>query len=124
MSIPAIKGIEFGIGFQAALLKGSENNDEYYFDKKTKKTRTKTNNTGGISGGISNGEDIIFRTVIKPPSSISKMQQTVDKKGNKKKIQVKGRHDPCLCPRAVPVIENMVNLVIADALLSQKRMKK
>ena len=124
ISIPAIKGIEFGVGFQAAQLKGSENNDPFYYDKKTKRTRTRTNNAGGIAGGISNGEDIIFRTVIKPPSSIPKQQITVDKKGKKKKIKVTGRHDPCLCPRAVPVIEHMTNLVIADALLSQQKLKK
>src|SRR3989338_136132 len=118
LSIGAVKGIEFGSGFGAAGLKGSENNDSFY--SKAGKISTRTNNAGGISGGISTGQDIIFRAVIKAPSSITKEQSTVDEKGKATKISVEGRHDPCLCPRAVPVIEHMTNIVLADAVLAQR----
>ncbi|MBS3135361.1 chorismate synthase [Candidatus Woesearchaeota archaeon] len=118
LSIGAVKGIEFGSGFGAAGLKGSENNDSFY--SKAGKISTRTNNAGGISGGISTGQDIIFRAVIKAPSSITKEQSTVDDKGKATKISVEGRHDPCLCPRAVPVIEHMTNIVLADAVLAQR----
>ncbi len=123
LSIPAIKGFEIGSGFASAKMKASEHNDEFYKDKKTGKVRTKTNYAGGILGGISNGEDIVVRVAIKPPSSILKPQETVDTKGNKRTIKVEGRHDPCLCPRAVPVIESMIALVIADHLLRQSLTK-
>ena len=120
MSIPAIKGVEIGSGFAAAKMRGSENNDEFYKEKKTGKIRTKTNNAGGILGGISNGEEIVLRLAVKPPSSIPKAQQTVDTKGRNKTIKVEGRHDPCLCPRVVPVVESMIALVLADHLMRQK----
>ena len=119
LSIGAIKGIEFGEGFRCALLRGSENNDSFAVDKKGKAVM-KTNHAGGILGGISTGDDIIFRAVIKPASSIRKSQKTIDTKGREAEIRVEGRHDPCLCPRAVPVIEHMTRLVIADALLAQR----
>ncbi len=124
MSIPAIKGFEIGSGFAAAKMKGSEHNDAFYKDKKSGKVRTKTNFAGGILGGISNGEDIIVRVAVKPPSSIPKAQETVDTKGRKRSIKVEGRHDPCLCPRVVPVVESMVALVIADHLMRQKLIQK
>ncbi|MBR9698904.1 chorismate synthase [Candidatus Woesearchaeota archaeon] len=112
LSIGAVKGIEFGSGFKAVEMKGSQHNDQLY---KKGKIRTRTNNAGGIVAGISNGEDIIFRAAIKPPSSIAKEQLTIDKKGKKVKIKVSGRHDPCLCPRIAPVIEHMTALVLAGA---------
>ncbi len=118
MSIGTIKGIEFGAGFAATRMKGSENNDEFMQDGET--VRTKTNNAGGILGGISTGEDIVLRLAVKPPSSIAQTQQTVTTGGEKTEIEVKGRHDPCICPRVVPVVEAMIALVLADSLLLQK----
>lgn len=115
MSIGAVKGVEIGAGFKAAEMKGSECNDVI-----TSKG-FKTNNAGGILGGISNGEDIVVRIAVKPTPSISREQETVDKKGKKAAIMVEGRHDPCICPRIVPVAEAMTALVIADHLLMQKR---
>jgi chorismate synthase len=112
-SIPAVKGVEFGIGFEAAGMKGSEVNDE--FAMKGKKVVTKTNRAGGISGGISNGMPIVLRVAMKPTASINKEQETVDlRKKKKAKIKVEGRHDPCIVPRAVPIVEAMVALVLAD----------
>ncbi|TAK62219.1 MAG: chorismate synthase [Bacteroidetes bacterium] len=122
LSIPATKGFEIGSGFAAARMKASEHNDEFYKDT-SGKVRTKTNFAGGILGGISNGEDIIVRVAVKPPSSILKPQETVDIKGNKRTIKVEGRHDPCLCPRVVPVVESMIALVIADHLMRQSLTK-
>ncbi len=124
MSIPALKGFEIGSGFAATKMKGSEHNDEFYKDKKTGKVRTKTNFAGGILGGISNGEDIVVRVAVKPPSSIPKAQETVDTKGRKRTIKVEGRHDPCICPRVVPVVESMIALVIADHLMRQALVEK
>lgn len=108
LSIGAIKGIEFGAGFQAAAMRGSEHNDEMDAGG------FKTNHAGGIVGGISTGADIVFRVVVKPTSSISKSQMTVDKDGNERSIATIGRHDPCICPRVVPVIEAMACMVIED----------
>ncbi len=119
MSIGAIKGFEIGNGFQAARLKGSENNDPMYFDKKSGRVSTRTNNAGGIAGGISNGEDIVMRIAVKPPSSIVKEQETVTLTGKAAKISVEGRHDPCICPRVVPVAEAMVALTILDHVARQ-----
>ena len=115
MSIPAVKGIEVGVGFGAATMYGSECNDPYT----TKGTRitTKTNHAGGIHGGISNGSDIILRLVVKPTSSINKIQNTVTTDGEKTKIRVEGRHDPCVSPRAVPIAEAMVALTLIDHLM-------
>ena len=112
MSLPAVKGVEFGIGFQAAEMLGSECNDA--FTMRGKKISTKTNNAGGILGGISNGVDIVLRMVVKPTSSINKEQDTVTRQGKKAKIQVEGRHDPCICPRAVPIAEAMAALTLID----------
>ena len=117
-SIPAVKGIEFGSGFAGSEKFGSENNDAYVM--KGGKVSTKTNNSGGILGGISNGMPITIRIAFKPASSISQIQQSVDIKKKKSiKLQVGGRHDPCVVPRAPPVVDSLVALTIADhALLS------
>src|SRR6267143_2459522 len=123
MSIPAIKGVEIGSGFAAARMKGSEHNDEFYKEKKTGRIRTSTNFSGGILGGISNGEDIVVRVAVKPPSSIPKAQRTVDVRGKNRTIKVEGRHDPCLCPRVVPVVESMIAIVIADHLARQSLLR-
>ena len=118
MSIPAVKGIEIGAGFQTASMKGSECNDVLVM--KNKKISTKTNNAGGILGGISNGMDIIVKLVVKPTSSINKVQDTITQKGGNSKIRVEGRHDPCVAPRAVPIAEAMVALTLIDHLLRNK----
>lgn len=118
MGIPAVKGVEIGVGFEAAEMLGSECNDAFVV--KGKKISTRTNHAGGILGGISNGEDIVLRLVMKPTSSINKTQDTVTLKGKKATISVEGRHDPCICPRAVPIAEAMVALTLIDHLLRQK----
>lgn len=118
MSINAVKGFEYGSGFDCINMKGSEHNDIFINDNG--KIKTKTNHSGGIQGGISNGEDIFFRTAFKPVATIMKNQETVDQNGNITEIQGKGRHDPCVLPRAVPIVEAMSALVIADHLLRQK----
>ena len=117
-SIPAVKGVEFGSGFAGSEKFGSENNDPYVI--KNGKILTKTNNSGGILGGISNGMPIIFRVAFKPASSIAKYQDSVNVKTKKKiKLQVGGRHDPCVVPRAPPVVDSLVALTLADhALIS------
>lgn len=112
MSINAAKGFETGSGFKAATMKGSQHNDPFVVENN--EVKTLTNNSGGIQGGISNGNDILFRVAFKPPASILKKQQTIDKQGNKTNLEIKGRHDPCVAPRAVPVVEAMAALVIAD----------
>jgi chorismate synthase len=121
MSIGAVRGVEVGNGFHAARLKGSENNDAMYFDNKTNRVRTRTNNAGGIAGGISNGEDIILRIAVKPPSSIVPEQESVTVDGKRARISIEGRHDPCICPRIVPVAEAMVALTLHDHLMRQER---
>ena len=118
MSINAVKGIQFGEGFNSINFKGSELNDA--FINKEGKTVTLTNHSGGIQGGISNGEDIYFETAFKPTATILKPQQTVDTHGNETILEAKGRHDPCVLPRAVPIVEAMAALVIADLVLLQK----
>lgn len=109
-SIPAVKGVEFGRGFDVANMRGSQNND----------TPGKTNNAGGILGGISNGEDMVIRVAIKPASSIGKEQVAKKKEGGEVVVQIGGRHDACIVPRAIPVAESMVALVLADHLLRQR----
>ncbi|MEK7846209.1 MAG: chorismate synthase, partial [Nitrospinota bacterium] len=101
MSIGAVKGVEIGSGFKSALLLGSQNNDEIYI--KNKRVSFRTNNAGGILGGISNGDDIVARIAVKPTASIFRTQKTIDKHGKEIEINVGGRHDPCICPRIVPV---------------------
>ena len=118
MSIPAVKGVEIGAGFQTATMTGSECND--IFVMKNKKVTTQTNNAGGILGGISNGMDIVVKLVVKPTSSINKAQETITQKGKKSEIRVEGRHDPCVAPRAVPIAEAMVALTLIDHLLRNK----
>ncbi len=117
-SIPSVKGVEFGSGFEGSKLRGSENNDLYTIKKG--KIMTKTNNSGGILGGISNGMPITMRVAFKPASSIAQKQDTIDIKTKKPAVlQVKGRHDPCVVPRAPPVVDSLVSLTLADhALLS------
>jgi len=117
-SIPAVKGVEFGSGFAGSEKYGSQNNDPYII--KNGKILTKTNNSGGILGGISNGMPIVFRVAFKPASSIAKYQDTIDVKTKKNiKLQVGGRHDPCVVPRAPPVVDSLVSLTLADhALIS------
>jgi len=116
-SIPAVKGIEFGRGFQASKMKGSEHNDQMNFDENNQ-MKYLSNNAGGIIGGLSNGERIIFRVAFKPTSSISIKQQTVDVKSGKiTNLEVKGRHDPCIVPRAVPVVQNTSAIAILDLMI-------
>jgi chorismate synthase len=132
MSIPGIKGVEVGSGFSCAAMRGSEHNDVFYathgrgsVDASTAndgastmgRVETKTNNAGGILGGISNGMPIVARIAVKPTSSIAKEQETIDKSGRRKKIKIQGRHDPCICPRIVPVAEAMMAMVLVDCYL-------
>jgi len=118
MSIGTIKGIEFGEGFGAIVMKGSDHND--VFVESNDGISTKTNHAGGILGGITSGQEIRCRLAIKPPSSISKSQQTVTKDGVATDVSVTGRHDPCICPRVVPVVEAMAAIVVLDRLLIQE----
>ncbi len=118
LSIPATKGFEIGSGFDGARMRGSVHNDPYTF--KNGRLGTLTNNNGGVQGGISNAEDIYFRVAFKPPATIGLAQQTVDYQGEKVTLEARGRHDPCVVPRAVPIVESMAALVIADLALIQK----
>jgi len=151
MSIPAAKGFESGDGFEGTLLSGKDHNDEFYIDPETGATRTKTNRSGGIQGGISNGENIVVHVAFKPTSTIGqaqvslritlvseilfsifslvnppvyfqfhKSQQTVTRDGQQVELRGKGRHDPCVLPRAVPMVESMVALTLVDALMMQQ----
>ena len=116
MSLPASKGFEIGSGFDGTLLTGFEHNDEFYIDEHGE-IRTVTNRSGGIQGGISNGENIILRVAFKPTATIRKEQKTVTKEGEETVLAGKGRHDPCVLPRAVPMVDAMVALVLCDHLL-------
>lgn len=114
--IPAVKGVEFGIGFEAAKLRGSQNNDPFRMENG--KVITSTNHCGGILGGITNGMPLLFRAAIKPTPSISQAQQSVSlSRGENQELVVKGRHDPCIVPRAVPVVEAAAAIAIFDMLL-------
>ena len=116
-SVPAVKGIEFGKGFEMSKLRGSECNDEYYYD--SGEVKTYTNNNGGITGGITNGMPILFKVGIKPTASISKNQRTIDISERKEaELVIEGRHDPCIVQRAVPVIEAVTAIGILDLLIS------
>jgi chorismate synthase len=118
LSINAVKGFEYGSGFEGVQLRGSQHNDEFY--NEGGRIRTKTNHSGGVQGGISNGEDIYFNVAFKPVATIMQDQHTVDKDGNDAIVSGKGRHDPCVVPRAVPIVEAMAALVLVDFLLRAK----
>ena len=118
LSINAVKGFEYGSGFAGTKMKGSEHNDT--FTNQNGKVVTTTNYSGGIQGGISNGMDFYCNVAFKPTATIAHLQQSVDKKGNQVEVAVKGRHDPCVVPRAVPIVEAMIALTIADHLLRNK----
>lgn len=118
LSIPATKGFDIGSGFAGTTLRGSQHNDP--FISKAGRLGTVTNNSGGVQGGISNGEPIIFRVAFKPVATIGLMQNTVDFDGNAVELAAKGRHDPCVVPRAVPIVESMAALVLMDLALQQQ----
>lgn len=118
LSINACKGFEYGSGFGGVAMRGSEHNDRFY--KENEKIKTKTNHSGGIQGGISNGMDIYFKVAFKPVATIVASQESVDISGNATEVVGKGRHDPCVLPRAVPIVEAMAALVTADHLLRQQ----
>ncbi|WP_274650206.1 chorismate synthase [Paenibacillus humicola] len=117
LSIGAVKGIEFGAGFDSAGMRGSEHNDGM------NRFGFASNNAGGIVGGISTGQEIVFRVAVKPTSSISRPQQTLDSSGRERTISTKGRHDPCICPRIVPVVEAMACLVLEDHFKRQAALR-
>ena len=118
--IPAVKGIEFGVGFASAKLRGSENNDAFCI--KDGKVQTETNRCGGILGGITNGMPELFRAAFKPTPSISRPQKSVDlTTGEETTLEIKGRHDPCIVPRAVPVVEAAAAIAVYDALLGRRK---
>ena len=118
MTINAAKGFEIGEGFNAARMRGSECNDEFIFDGK--RIRTKTNHSGGVQGGITNGDDIVFRVAFKPIPSVMLPQQTVDIQGNTRTIEIQGRHDVCVVPRVIPIVEAMAAMVTLDFILLKK----
>jgi chorismate synthase len=118
LSLPASKGFEIGSGFAGTRMRGSEHNDA--FVQEGARVRTTTNRSGGIQGGISNGEDIVFRVAFKPTATIAQAQQTVSVTGEAAELKARGRHDPCVLPRAVPMVEAMARLVLADHLLRQR----
>jgi chorismate synthase len=119
LSLPACKGFEIGSGFAGTRLTGRAHNDPFV-PGPDGRPRTATNNSGGVQGGISNGEDIVLRAAFKPTATISSLQQTVDRANNPVELAAKGRHDPCVLPRAVPMVEAMVLLVLADHWLRQR----
>jgi chorismate synthase len=117
LSLPASKGFEIGSGFAGTLLTGSQHNDPFFTEKG--RVRTRTNRSGGVQGGISNGEEILIRIAFKPTATIARAQETVDRSGRKIELKSRGRHDPCVLPRAVPMVEAMMALVLADHYLRQ-----
>jgi chorismate synthase len=121
LSLPASKGFEIGSGFDGAELTGREHNDEFYMDGP--RVRTRTNRSGGVQGGISNGETIYFRVAFKPTATIMSPQRTVDVRHEDTVLQARGRHDPCVLPRAVPMVEAMTALVLADHALRQEAVR-
>ena len=119
-AIPAVKGVEFGAGFGVAALRGSQNNDPFYMDGGQVKTRT--NHAGGILGGITNGMPLVFRVAVKPTPSIAQPQDSVSlSRGENTTLEIHGRHDPCIVPRAVPCVEAAAAIAVCDALLEQQR---
>jgi chorismate synthase len=124
LSINAVKGFEYGAGFSGVSQRGSEQNDIFGVHPSTRPTpTTKTNNSGGIQGGISNGQDIYCRIAFKPVATLLREQTTVDTNGKETTLTAKGRHDPCVLPRAVPVVEAMAAMTILDAYLSNNAVK-
>ena len=121
LSINAVKGFEYGSGFEGSKMLGSDHNDE--FESINGKVSTKTNFSGGIQGGLSNGEEIYFKVAFKPVATILTKQNSVDKEKNNIKIKAEGRHDPCVVPRAVPIVESMTAMVIVDHLLRNRTTK-
>jgi chorismate synthase len=121
LSLPATKGFEIGSGFAATGMKGSEHNDP--FEMREGKIRTKTNNSGGVQGGISNGEDIVFRVAFKPTATIAREQKTVTATSEETTLAARGRHDPCVLPRAVPMVEAMAALVLCDHALRHRELE-
>ena len=121
LSINAVKGFEYGSGFNGSKMTGSEHNDEFTVENGN--VSTKTNNSGGIQGGISNGEEIYFKVAFKPVATIMSKQNSIDKEKNNVELSVKGRHDPCVVPRAVPIVESMAAIVLADHLLRNRTSK-
>jgi chorismate synthase len=119
LSLPAAKGFEIGSGFAGTLLRGSEHNDAF-IKGEDGRVRTRTNRSGGVQGGISNGEDVVFRVAFKPTATINRAQDTVDEAGQETTIAARGRHDPCVLPRAVPIVEAMAALVLVDHGLRQR----
>ena len=114
-SIPAVKGLEFGSGFRGSTMKGSENNDSFVIDKSTGNIITETNKSGGILGGITDGMPIVFRVAFKPAASISRPQKTVNLKDmTESQLIVTGRHDPCVVPRAPPVVDSIAAIILLD----------
>jgi len=118
MSLPACKGVEIGSGFEGTRLTGSQHNDAFFMEDG--RVRTRTNRSGGIQGGISNGEDILVAAAFKPTATIAKPQETVNEAGEAVTLKAKGRHDPCVLPRAVPIVEAMVAVVLCDHHLRQR----
>src|SRR5690606_11554800 len=118
LSINAVKGFEYGSGFDGVEKYGSEHNDEFYVENG--EVRTRTNHSGGIQGGISNGEDIYFRVAFKPVATLMMDQDSIDTRGNPVTVSGKGRHDPCVVSRAVPIVDAMAALVIVDFYLRNK----
>jgi chorismate synthase len=118
LSLPASKGFEIGSGFSATRMRGSQHNDA--FEMRDGKVGTVTNNSGGVQGGISNGENIFFRVAFKPTSTIARDQKTVTAEGEETTLAARGRHDPCVLPRAVPIVEAMAALVLCDHALRQR----
>jgi chorismate synthase len=129
LSINAAKGFEYGSGFEGVTMRGSEHNDAFYIENPDKlgteggKVRTKTNHSGGIQGGISNGEDIYFRVAFKPVATIIPAQESVNMAGESVEVTGRGRHDPCVLPRAVPIVESMAAIVVADHYLRNRLAK-
>ncbi len=121
LSLPATKGFEFGAGFGATRMRGSEHNDP--FEMRAGKIRTATNNSGGVQGGISNGEEIYFRVGFKPTATIAREQETVTASHEQTKLAARGRHDPCVLPRAVPIVEAMAAIVLCDHALRQRAIR-
>ena len=118
LSLPATKGFEIGSGFAGARMRGSAHNDP--FEIRDHRVRTKSNNSGGIQGGISNGEEIYFRVAFKPTATIAQQQETVTASRKETQLAARGRHDPCVLPRAVPMVEAMCALVLVDHALRQR----